>query len=362
MSRDMIYLLNCISFKGINSVSTLMKTKYLIIGSSFAGPILASKLYPYGHTLLVDKAVPGSLMNCGGGLPQKTFVKLKVNIPFVRINRIVMDIHGKETSFPCKYVVVDRRELNNAVFNKALAIGVRIARMSFISHDPQKKLAYFRFREDNATVQYDKIIFADGFNPNRLRIPQKNFPEKLPAGAAKVQIIEGKSKLPDTLYFKITEDNPFGYSWIFPMPNDRMNIGAGGFNNKLIPDSLIENLKKSENLNGEIITRGGGMLPVLPIPKVQDGDTYIFGNAAGMVYALNGEGLKHISDSCTNFAKAITRNKNLNRSWKLSFTYMKLKFASMALKSIQKSSRKSGRSLYPSACRFAALSRRIVKM
>ena len=284
-------------------MSTLIKTKYLIVGASYAGSILASKVYPFGHTLLVDKAVPGDLMNCGGGLPQKTFVKLKVNIPFVRINRILMNIKGVETSFPCRYVVVDRRKLNNALFNKAMAIGARFARMSYLSHDSDTKTAFFRFRDDDATVQYDKIIFADGFNPNRLRIQQKKLPKKLPCGAAKVQIIEGESKYPNSLYFKITEDNPFGYSWVFPMPDNKLNIGAGGFNDGTVSDSLIKNLKESENLDGKIIIKGGGVLPVMPMPKVQDADTYIFGNAAGMVYALNGEGLKHIADSSDKFRK-----------------------------------------------------------
>jgi flavin-dependent dehydrogenase len=343
-------------------VSTYIKTKYLIIGASYAGSILASKVYPYGHTLLVDKAVPGDLMNCGGGLPQKTFVKLKVNIPFVRINRILMNINGKDTSFPCRYVVVDRRKLNEALFNKALAIGVRFARMSYMSHEPDTKTATFRFREDHATVEYDKIIFADGFNPNRLRIQQKGFPDKLPCGAAKVQIIEGESKYPDTLYFKITEDNPFGYSWIFPMPDGNLNIGAGGFQTGAVPESLISNLKESENLNGKVIIRGGGLLPVLPIPNVQNADTYLFGNAAGMVYALNGEGLKHILDVSDKFAKAIIHERNLNLRWKMSLTYMKLKFASVALKALLSGSKTLNKSLYPAACRAAARSRRIIKM
>lgn len=357
----MIYLVVSFRLKGF-LVSTYIKTKYLVIGASYAGSILSTKLYPYGHTLLVDKAIPGDLMNCGGGLPQATFVKLRISIPFIRIKRILMNINGKETSFPCKYVVVDRRRLNKVLFDKALAIGVRFARMSYVSHNTETKTAYFKFRDDNATVEYDKIIFADGFNPNRLRIKQKSLPEKIPFGAAKVQVVEGIPKYTDTLYFKITEDNPFGYSWVFPMPCKMLNIGAGGFHDGTVPDSLIENLKESENIDGKIITRGGGVLPVMPIPKVQDKDSYLFGNAAGMVYALNGEGLKHIADSSDKFAKAIIKDRNLNLRWNMSLTYMKLRFASMALKGLLAGSKVLDKPLYPAACKAAAISRRIIKM
>ncbi len=350
-------------FREKKILKSIIKTKFLIVGASYAGSLLAAEFAEYGHTLLVDKAVPGERMNCGGGMPEKTFKKLQIDIPYVHVNRILMNINGKDTAFPCKYVVVDRRNLNEALFEKALSSGAKFARMSYFEHHPEKKTALFKFKSEFSIVEYEKLIFADGFHPGRIHIPQKHQNIESPAyGAAKVQIIEGETPYPDTLYFKITDDNPVGYSWVFPMPDKKINIGAGGFQNGKVPDSLIGNLKSSENLDGKVLVRGGGVLPVKPLSVVQDGNTYLFGDAAGMVYALNGEGLKHIADISKKWAKTIIAGKNLNLKWRVSSTYFKLRFASIALKGILAGSKVLGRPLYPSACRAAARSRRIIKM
>ena len=340
-----------------------IETDYLVIGASYAGSLLAAELTEYGSVTVVDKTPPGALMNCGGGLPEKSFNKLDIDIPHVKINRILMNVRGKETAFPCRYVVVDRRDLNRSLFDKALTKGARFRRMAYMKHDTETDTAYLRFRNNRSTVKYRKLIFADGFHPGRMRITQKKEQKlPLPCGAAKVRIIEGESPYPDTLYFKITDANPTGYSWVFPMNDNRINIGAGGFRTGTVPDRLIDDLILSEKLDGKMVARGGGVLPVAPVHTVMDKNVYLFGDAAGMVYALNGEGLKHISDISEKWASSIAENKNLNTVWRHSSTYLKLRFAQLGLRGIIKGSKLLNRPLYPAACRFAAASRRIVKI
>ena len=338
-----------------------LKADYLIIGASYAGSILAAKLAVHGDTLLVDKSMPGDLMNCGGGIPEKTFNDLKLNIPFVRTNKITMNIKGLIRSFPAKYVVVDRRDLNRGLYEKAVDAGALFKQMRYEKYFPDKKIAIFAVNQVKVEVEYKKIIFADGFHPGRIRIPQQS-QKKLPCGAAKVQIIEGDTPYPDTLYFKITEDNPTGYSWIFPMPDRRINIGAGGFHSGSVPEEWVDNLKNSEGMKGKCLIRGGGVLPVNPIKKVQDGETYLFGNAAGMVYALNGEGLKHINDISDTWADTIISDGNMNLKWRLSVTYSKLSFAAAVLKGIITGGKIFNTSLYSLACRAAAKSRNIIHL
>jgi flavin-dependent dehydrogenase len=338
----------------------MIECEYLVIGASYAGSLLAADLSGKGDTLLVDKSQPGELMNCGGCLPIETFKKLEVDIPYTTTSRILMNINGMERSFPAKYVVVDRRDLNRALFEKAIGAGAEFTRLSYIKHNPAEKTANFAYHGKETVIKYRKLIFTDGFHPAKVRISQK-MKGKLPCGAAKVQIIEGQTPYPDTLYFKITKENPVGYSWIFPMPENRMNIGAGGFNSGKVPEAFIDNLKKSENLDGRVLIRGGGVLPVNPLSRVQENNTYLFGNAAGMVYALNGEGLKHISDISSQWADAIVNDNNLNRRWKFSKTFFKLKFASYTLKILLAGSKFFNKPLYPLACRAAAKSRNIIK-
>ena len=167
-----------------------LKTDCLVIGASYAGSMIAAKLANSADTLLVDKSQPGLLMNCGGGLPEKTFAKLEVDIPFVRTDKITMNIKGLIRSFPAKYVVIDRRDLNRALYEKAVDAGAKFAKMSYIEHSSQTNIAKFASKAETIEVEYKKLIFADGFHPARIRIPQRNS-AKLPCGAAKVQIIEG---------------------------------------------------------------------------------------------------------------------------------------------------------------------------
>ncbi len=336
------------------------ETDFLVVGASYAGSILAAKLAEKGDVTLVDKSQPGELMNCGGGLPRETLEKLKIEIPFARTSRVMMNIKGLERSFPAEYVVVDRRDLNKALFEKALASGAEFARMSYTTHDDTEKIAEFAHKGVTSVIKYGKLIFADGFHPSRPRITTRN-KAKAPCGAAKTQIFKGLTPYPDTLYFKMTEDNPSGYSWIFPMPDGKINIGAGSFHSSHVSDSLIDNLKKSENLNGDTIIKGGGILPVSPVPKVQDGDIFLFGNAAGMVHPPSGEGLKYISDASDIWAETIISGKNLNLRWRFSSVYLKLKLAEFALRTIFAGSKILDTPLYPAACRATAKSRNIIQ-
>jgi flavin-dependent dehydrogenase len=343
------------------------KVRYLIVGASYAGSLLAARLAENGPTLLVDRSLPGARMNCGGGVHAETFKKLEVDIPFVEADTILMDVLGRETSFPCRYVVVDRSLLNKSLFDKAVEAGAEFALASYAGNDESANLADFRLPKGGALkVEYDKIIFADGFHPEGCRIPQPPplSPEngRIPAGAAKVRVVEGTAKRPNTLHFKITNENPYGYSWLFPMPGGRLNIGAGGFASAGAPDEWIEDLVASENLDGRVLTRGGGVFPVRPFKRVMNGDAYLFGDAAGMVYALNGEGLKHISDSLELWSASIVAGDDLNVAWRRSATYFKLAFASKAFRGIRKLSRIFNHPIYPPICRLAAFSRRVVKM
>ncbi|NOY74466.1 MAG: NAD(P)/FAD-dependent oxidoreductase [Kiritimatiellaeota bacterium] len=342
--------------------------KYLVVGASYAGSLLAARLAENGSVLLVDRVVPGERMNCGGGVHAGTFKKLDVDIPFVKTDTIVMSLPGRETWFPCRYVVVDRALLNKTLCERAVDAGAEFALMSYVDRDESAKTAEFKVKGDGIrSIAYEKIIFADGFHPGVRRLPRisktdSDEPYLFSAGAAKVRIVEGIPKRPGTLYFRITEDNPFGYTWSFPMPDGKLNIGAGGIASTGIPESWIDELMEVENIMGRVLIKGGGVFPSRPFKRVMAGDAYLFGDAAGMVYALNGEGLKHIRDSLDLWTAAIADGRNLNHAWRRSATYLKLAFASKALRGIKKLSKIFNRPLYPTVCRWAAFSRRVVKM
>jgi flavin-dependent dehydrogenase len=146
------------------------------------------------------------------------------------------------------------------------------------------------------------------------------------------------------------------------MPDGRVNIGVGGCTSVAVPEEWIDDLIESENIKGPVLVKGGGVFPLRPFKRVQSGDVYLFGDAAGMVYALNGEGLKHIADSVDLWVWHIYNESDLNSAWKHSPTYLKLIFASKVLRGVRKLSRILDRPVYPLICRLAAFSRRVVKM
>lgn len=343
------------------------KVKYLVVGASYAGSLLAAKLAPLGETMLIDRSLPGDRMNCGGGIHAKTFKKLDVDIPYIEANTILMSVLGRDTSFPCRYVVVDRAVLNKSLFDKAVEAGTKFAHMSYIERNESAKIAKFKDHAGKLhSIEYDKLIFADGFHPKMCRIQQNADGTLAPihqqAGAAKVRILKAEANREGTLYFQITRENPCGYSWVFPMPDGRLNIGAGGFASAGVPEKWIDDLTEIESIKGPVLVKGGGVFPLRPFKRVQCGDIYLFGDAAGMVYALNGEGLKHIADSVELWVRHISNGSDLNSAWKRSPTYLKLIFASKALRGIRKLSKAFDKQFYPPICRLAAFTRRIIKM
>lgn len=329
---------------------------FLIVGASAAGSLLAAKFAEHGKTVFVDKYLPGSLMNCGGGMPEKIFKAYDVDIPFKTIKRAVMMIHGRECEFPCNYVVVNRSEFDNALYRKACKAGAEFRKMNYTGNDSGRETARFK-SEKKAIVEikYRNLILAKGFHPQK--DPFSGIGRVRPAGVARVEIVDCKTPFSDTFYFVISL---LGYNWIFPMPDGKVNIGVGGFKELGFSSVLLPDFKTREKISGKIIKKGGGVMPLAPERKIQQRNTYLFGDSAGMINALSGEGLMHISNFSEKFVNAVVKGKNLNRIWSMSSTYWYLLCAAFVFKIIVFYDKIFKIHLYPSACRFVAWIRRCI--
>ena len=331
---------------------------FLIVGASVAGSVLAAKFAKHGKVVFVDKYIPGTLMNCGGGMPEKVFKSFDVNIPCFPVKKAVMKIHGKEYGFPCNYVVVDRSELDKALYEKACKAGAEFIKMNFTGCDDAQQIANFRADRKEVAVKYKTLILAHGFHPSRN--PFTRGERKLSSGAARVEIVDCKSPYPDTFYFEVYGKECPGYSWIFPMPDGKTNIGSGGFKGITIYPETLSNFKSTENISAGVLRKGGGVLPLKPAWKVQQGNICLFGDSAGMVNALNGEGLLHIDKFADKYVNAVLKGKNLNLFWKTSLTFWYLVAASFVLKFTIFSAKYFKIPLYPPACRLVAFTRRML--
>lgn len=340
----------------MSSESFPIEVEYLVVGSAAAGSVLAAKFAEKGKTLFVDKYLPGTLMNCGGGMPEKVFRSFDVDIPFLPIKKAVMNIGGRECWFPCNYVVVNRSEFDHALYKKACAAGAEFRLLNYKSHDPEKKLALFKEKQQSIEVKYQKLIFTCGFHPRKNLFTGNDI--KLSSGAAKVEIIDRKSPHPEEFYFYIYEQKLPGYQWIFPMPGNKTNIGSGGFKTVNVPLASLVDLKAKAELTGEVIKKGGGVLPLAPVARIQHGDVFLFGDSAGMVNALNGEGLMHIAKFADPFVAGVYKGKNMNFKWRFSGTYCYLSCASWVLKILILLGKMTRIPFYPLACRLVAFVRR----
>jgi flavin-dependent dehydrogenase len=145
------------------------------------------------------------------------------------------------------------------------------------------------------------------------------------------EIIEQESPWPNTLFIDIPDELSVGYAWVFPLPGGQLNFGVGTFAERKLSPHLLAACKHRLGIVGRILKTGGGLLPLHPAPRVADGNTILFGDAAGMAYPLNGEGLAYIAKSAPVWADAIHADLDLNRIWRRSATYRKLRFGAIAL-------------------------------
>ncbi len=327
-----------------NPNSIFPESDFTVIGASFAGSILACKLARYGKVVLVDKTEPGTRLKCAGGIRAEEFAKLEIEIPHVKVDNIIISAGGKRSGFKSPYVVADRRELDAAVFKKATAAGAVFRKAEYISHAPAENIAKFRCGEETSDIPYRKLILAKGF----LTKPGNSF-----HGTSYVEIIESHSKYVDSLYFKILDDQ-IGYCWIFPLPEGRINVGIGSFSETPFSPVDFRKFKEEQNIDGKVICKGGGRIPMNPSITVMKGDVCLFGDSAGMVLALNGEGLRYISRMSGLWAACIAENKNLNIRWIFSRTFARLYVCASAMKAIIFIEKHFRKGLYSCLCRIGA--------
>jgi len=328
----------------------LPESDFTVIGASFAGSLLASKLAAYGKVLLIDKREPGSRLKCGGGVRAREFNRLGLGIPHVKVEKILMSEKGRIISFNSKYVVVDRMEFDAAVFQKALGAGAVFQKAEYLSHDAAGNIIKVNIGGKSFEYEYKKLILAKGFHPDA----DDRF-----YGASYVEIVEGRSRHEDALYFDLLQRN-VGYCWIFPLPGGRVNIGIGSLSGEPFSRDDFRRFKEEQGITGKVICKGGGMIPLVPSMTVMKDNVYLFGDSAGMVFSANGEGIRNIIKMSDIWADCIVKGKNLNIRWITNRTFIRLCASTMVVKAIASTGRFGSR-IYNFLSRTAALARSCLK-
>jgi len=252
---------------------------------------------------------------CGGGVSArifKYFPQLKKANPH-KIESISMysgDYRklkytwGKQRHYS---INMDRLELDNRIRNVAVDAGAHLFD-NHLSYDftwKQNRPIAIKTKSPSGTTEFFGKIFivADGMSSKlavKSGLRDKWKVEEL--GLAKCAIIEGDINLENDcihVFFR-----PYkGYGWIFPLGNNRFNIGCGTFEEanrkynlntiyqEFLSDPHIKNLLSSKNY--KTIWSGAYPLPALGVREnsLYSENIMLVGDAAGFVSPISGEGI-----------------------------------------------------------------------
>jgi geranylgeranyl reductase family protein len=285
----------------------------VISGAGPAGSKCAEILAKNGFKVaLIDKNVSWR-KPCGGAVHSRIFEYYpqlrKMNFHQIRgISMYSADYHQLKHKWRNKQnysINVDRLEFDNFIRNIAIDAGAELfdKNLSYEFIIKNKKRIGIKTKTPSGSREYlgKVIIIGDGMSSklaNKIGL-KKNVDELL---FAKCAIMEGENSLDKDfmyIFFK-----PFkGYGWIFPLGENKFNVGAGTFGedhlkynlNQLYAEFLRDPHVKELLPNHKYIKKWEAAYP-LPGLGVNEKNLYldnimIIGDAAGFVSPISGEGI-----------------------------------------------------------------------
>jgi geranylgeranyl reductase family protein len=284
----------------------------IISGAGPSGSQCAENLAKAGYKIALIERDTNWRKPCGGGIHNMVtnlYPSLKkISVPKIRkMITYSADFHFIEFDLNLPGIVMDRLEFDNFIRNSAVNAGAELFDKN-ISYDfivKNKKRIGIKTKTSSGIKEYygKIIIIADGMSSKlALKSGLRKKWKSEESGVAKCAIMEGNSQLDEEtiyVYFK-----PYmGFGWIFPLGNNRFNIGCGTFyedtlnyNLNHIYNDFLKEPKVKEYLtssNYKVIWSGAYSLPgtgVLEKSLYAD-NLMLIGDAAGFTSPINGEGI-----------------------------------------------------------------------
>ncbi|NVM17444.1 MAG: NAD(P)/FAD-dependent oxidoreductase [Candidatus Lokiarchaeota archaeon] len=287
----------------------------VISGAGPAGSKCAQVLAEQGYEVALLERDTNWRKPCGGAVSSRIFKYYpqlrKQNFHPITGTAIYSgDYHKIE--YPWKdtrnySINVDRLEFDNYIRNIAIDAGAQLfdknLAIDFITKDKQKVGIKTRTPTESKEYFGKILIVADGMSSKLA--PKTSLRDKWQIeeiGLAKCAILEGENNLDkETISFFFRKYK--GYGWIFPLDDNRFNIGCGTW----LDGNLNKNLNQAyyEFLNDPFIKKffpksqykeiwkGAYPLPALGVKEkcLYGENTLIIGDAAGFVSPISGEGI-----------------------------------------------------------------------
>ncbi|MFW9971644.1 MAG: geranylgeranyl reductase family protein [Candidatus Odinarchaeota archaeon] len=287
----------------------------IISGAGPSGSKCAEVIAKAGYKVaLIEKDINWR-KPCGGGITYKVFnlcPELK-KLNLHKINGITMysaDFHKLDFRLESnRYgAVIDRLELDNTIRNTAIDAGAQLfdKHFSFDLITKKGKQIGIKTRTPDGIKEYHGkiIVIADGVSSKlALRSGLRHKWKVNELGIGKCAILEGMNQLDEEFIY--TFFMPYnGYGWIFPMGNNRFNIGVTTFNeanlqyniNDLYHDFLTNPNIKNYITQTDYKTIWEGSFPY-PVGGILEKSLYsdnlmLVGDNGGFVSPISGEGIR----------------------------------------------------------------------
>ncbi len=313
----------------------------LIIGAGPSGSSSATFLARNGiKVLLLDKSCFPRNKICGDGLTPRAVsvierlgVLAEVTKISQRIDKAkIISPKGTESLHEMKDIddgstymlATPRYDLDNVLLQNAISQGAIFKDNSVVksidNHDEHVSIRCISEGvEHNYNVKY--TIIATGANTSLLK--KTGFMHQTPVSInAVTAYFENAHHAKDCFNFHFNDVELPGYGWIFPLPNNRINIGIGVIpnatekdrkfsgNTRELFEKFIQTPYMKEVLKGATPCSKPLSYPIrthFPTAKIFNGRTLLVGEAAGLVNPLTGEGIDYAMESGEIAAEHLTK-------------------------------------------------------
>jgi len=292
-----------------------------IVGAGPVGCYLGHLLAKHDKDVIIyeEHAAIGKPMQCTGLVTKEItkFIKLKKKFLVNRLNTAKICSYNNDVEINIDEYVLDRVKFDRHLADLAAKSGAKIVLGAKVI-DIGKNNILIKNKKGNIRVKADIIIGADG--PNSIVAKKiNNFKNKSYIGLQ--ARIKGNFK-PNKYITYFGKTCPGFFAWIVPESKKTARVGLAC---KKEVKTYFDRFLKSLNLNNkDIIDRNAGLIPVYEKKlKIEEGNIYLVGDAAGQVKATTGGGLifglkaaKVLADCIINkkrYSKALKKiNKNLS--------------------------------------------------
>ena len=308
----------------------------VVVGAGPAGGHCARKLSQLGHRVLLIERYKDFNVNSfsSSGTPNETLAKYQIPESVVgsfwnKISIVTSNQTGIWRSAQIQGSVLDFAKLRSFLADETLSHGGELwLNCLYVSHktvaDKKGDRTMVQVRRDRTDVVIETRLLVDATGPNRsvMYANPKDQPELI-TGTGVEFLIEVDDEAYDRsanalTFFLGYKWMPKGYSWIFPMGDGRLKVGAGIVN---LPHEFIKKMQPLKHYiqliideyikpkQYSIVERHGGTVRYsLGLKdKYVDGSVIAIGDAVSTINFLGGEGIRHAMQSSEISVKYIDR-------------------------------------------------------